>query len=60
MRKPPHLVDISQPFADAVERLAVSHVVDEHDAHCATVVGRCDGIKALLASSIPTFICRML
>ncbi len=47
------LVDIAQPLADAIKRLAVGDVVDEHDAHGASVVRRRDRVEALLAGRVP-------
>lgn len=37
--KETHFVDISQPFADAIERLAIGDVIDKHYSHSTPVVG---------------------
>ncbi len=46
-------VDVAQPLGYVVERTTVCYVVDEHDAHRATIVGRSDCVKALLACRVP-------
>lgn len=49
----PHLVDVTQPFADVFEALGVGDVVDQHDAHGSSVVGCGDGVEPFLARCVP-------
>lgn len=48
-----HLVDIPQPFGDALETLSVRYVVDQHYTHSTSIVGRCDRVEPLLAGGVP-------
>ena len=47
------LLNVPDPVLDVVEALLVGDVVDEHDAHRATVVGRGDRAEPLLPGSVP-------
>ena len=49
-----HIIDISEPFCDVVETPGVGDVIHQHDAHGSAIVGRCDGVKPLLAGCVPT------
>ena len=42
------LFDVANPILDVVERLFVSNVIHQHDAHGAAVVGRCDCAETFL------------
>jgi len=48
-----HLRYVAQPFGDVIECLATGNIIDKHDSHGATVVGRCYCMEAFLASSVP-------
>ena len=47
------LLDIPDPVLDVVETLLVGNIVDQHDAHGPTVIGRGDGAEPLLTSRVP-------
>lgn len=49
-----HLINVAQPFADVFEALGVSDVIDQHDAHSASVVRGGDGVEPFLACCVPT------
>jgi hypothetical protein len=46
------LVDVCHPLLNVFERLLVSHVVDQENAHCISVVEACDGPEPLLSSGV--------
>lgn len=46
-------VDLLKPLLDIIERIHISHIVDNADAMCSAVVGGCDGSESLLTSGIP-------
>lgn len=47
------LLDVSDPVLNVLERLLVGHVVHEHDAHGAAVVGGGDRSEPLLTGRVP-------
>lgn len=47
------LLDIPDPVLDVFKGLLLGYVIDQHDAHGASVIGRCDCSKTLLAGSVP-------
>lgn len=47
------LFNIPNPILDILKTLFICYVIDEHDAHCAAVVGRRYGAEALLPSGVP-------
>jgi len=47
------LLDVPDPVFDVVEAFLVGDIVNQHDAHGATVVGRGDGAKSLLPGRVP-------
>lgn len=49
-----YLINVAKPFADVFEALGVGDVVDQHDAHCSSVVGGGDGVEPFLARCVPT------
>ena len=49
-------LDIPKPLGNVVKRFGVGDVVDQHDAHRASVVRRRDGVKSLLSGSVPNLI----
>lgn len=48
-----YLVNVAQPLADVFEALGGGDVVDQHDAHGASVVGGGDGVEPFLACCVP-------
>lgn len=46
-------VDLLQPLLDVVKGVLVGHVIDDNDAVCTSVVGRCNRAEAFLAGGIP-------
>ena len=46
-------LDVSDPVLDIVEGFFIGDIVDQHDAHGPTVIGRGDGAEPLLASRVP-------
>ena len=46
-------LNVPDPVLDVVKALLVGDVVDEHDAHGPSVVGRRDRSEALLARRVP-------
>jgi hypothetical protein len=46
-------IDLLKPLLDIVERVHVSHIVDDTNAVGASVVGGCDGTEALLTGGVP-------
>jgi len=47
------VAQLLQPPCDVLVGLVLADIVDEQGSHGATVVGRCDGAVALLASCVP-------
>jgi hypothetical protein len=56
-------VNLLQPLLHVVERVHVGDIVDDADAMCTAVVGRCDGSEALLPGRVPlqslSAVCRL-
>ena len=46
-------VDLLKPLLDIIERIHISHIVDNTDAMCSAVVGGCDGSESLLTCGVP-------
>ncbi len=51
-----YFVYIAQPSTYIVKRLTIRYVVDEHDAHGASVEACCYGLEALLTRGVPFFV----
>lgn len=49
----PHLLNLSHPVPNGVERLFVCHVVHQENPLCASEVGRRDGAETFLPGRIP-------
>ena len=46
-------LDVSDPVLDIVEGFFIGDIVDQHDAHGPTVIGRGDGAEPLLSRRVP-------
>jgi len=46
-------LDVAYPALDVLEALFVSHIIHQHDPHCAPIVSICERPKSLLTRGIP-------
>ena len=49
-------IDLVEPLLHVIERLCVSHIVDDNDAMSTTVITGGDGAETLLTSGIPLYV----